>query len=269
MLLLLAASPCLAAAPPGTEKFAQARTFLGKVEAPNSTTIRPRISGQVLKVLVKEGQAVKKGDLLFQFDDALPKAELEKAEALSRVAQAKVEMAKARRARVLAGGTSIPKEEVSVAEVAIVTTQEELKVAKANVTIARLNVEFARVRSPIAGRVGRVLARVGDAVRENETQLVHIEALGKPSVMIDVSAKDYIDIFGPMIGKPAADESRKVRVTTATKKQFPGRVVYVEGRLHPSTGTARVRVEVEGKDLGLTPGFSVRVEVPGSKPAGK
>jgi multidrug efflux pump subunit AcrA (membrane-fusion protein) len=86
-------------------------------------------------------------------------------------------------------------------------------------------------------------------------------------VTIEVSEKDYLDIFGPMAGKPANDEARKVRVTTATKKQYTGRVVYIEGRLHPSTGTARVRVEVEGKDMGLTPGFSARVDVLTGKPA--
>jgi multidrug efflux pump subunit AcrA (membrane-fusion protein) len=97
MLLLLAAPLCNAAAPaalpvfvaapPIVEKFAPSRTFSGKFEAPNSATIRPRIGGQILKVLVKEGQAVKKGDMLFQLDDALLKAELAKGEARLQIAR--------------------------------------------------------------------------------------------------------------------------------------------------------------------------------------
>lgn len=268
LALLLAASLCQAATPPSQDRSGPppARIFAGKFVAPESATVRPRIGGQVLKVAVKEGDLVKKGQMLFQLDDALPRAQLARAEARAQSSQATYRRAQSdlARARMAGAGASL-EEKMRLAD-QLVEQAALVKLSQAEVAIARLKVEMAQVRSPIDGRAGRVLAGIGEAVRENETRLLTIEGLGKPAVMLEVGERDLLGVFAPMALKPAGDDARKVIVTTAASKRLVGRVVSVEGRLDPETRAARVRVEVEGEDIGLAPGFSAKVELPAVKP---
>ena len=152
--------PPVSVAPAVQRQVQEFDEFTGRLEAPQSVDVRPRVSGYIRTVHFKDGQEVRQGDLLFSIDADPYLAELAKAKAQLAATQTQVELARSQeaRARKLIDIKAISQEEYDQLTSGSRSAEANVQVAQAGVQSAELNVGYAQIRAPIAGRVWRAKA---------------------------------------------------------------------------------------------------------------
>ena len=150
---------------------------IGNVEPISSVTVRPQIGGVLQKVNFKEGQEVKKGDLLFEIDPRPLQAQLLQAQAmLARdEANAKDAEATARRYAALVKKEYVTQQQADNAQAQAQALKAALAADRAAVQQARLNLAYAQIRSPVSGRTGSLLVHAGNVVKATDDKLVVID----------------------------------------------------------------------------------------------
>ncbi len=151
-------------------------------QADQSVDVRARVSGYLIKVAIKEGSLVKKGDLLFEIDPRPYQAEVDRAKALLELAEIRLKGATAdfQRAKILQGMKVISQDEVDKFVNAKDEAAAQVRVARASLEIPRLNLAFTRITAPIDGRISRKPLSVGNLAVADQTALTTIVSQGKP-----------------------------------------------------------------------------------------
>lgn len=267
--------------PPPTVKTAQPISrdvtewdeYTGRIEAVESVDIRARVGGYLDKVNFKDGETVKKGDLLFVIDPRPFKAQLDYAAAeLERVRSRKElaanDMAQAER---LFRVKAISKEEYDARQKGLREASSVVESASANVVTARLNLEFTQVRAPIDGRIGRELITPGNLVKSDETLLTTIVSTDPVYVYVDADERAVLKYrrLRQQQGRPDAGvEGTPVELALADESDFPHRGVldYIAPREDTSTGTVTLRGVFPNDNELLSPGFFARLRVRAGAP---
>ncbi|MGC1329113.1 efflux RND transporter periplasmic adaptor subunit, partial [Pseudomonas sp.] len=140
--------------------------FTGRLEAPQTVEVRPRVSGQIDQVAFTEGSLVKKGDLLFQIDPRPFESEVHRLEAQLQQARATATRteSESQRGERLRASNAISTE---LAETRTSSAQESraaVAAIQAQLDLARLNLSFTRVTPPNSGRVSRAEITAGNSV---------------------------------------------------------------------------------------------------------
>ncbi|KAF1684977.1 efflux transporter periplasmic adaptor subunit [Pseudoxanthomonas broegbernensis] len=247
--------------------------FSGRVEAVQSVALRPRVSGYIEQVNYREGQEVKKGDVLFTIDARNYRAGLDRAEAaLARArAQATLARSEADRAGRLSEQKVISVESWEQRRAAADQAHADLAAAQAAVDTARLELEWTRVRAPIDGRAGRALVTAGNLVGAGDAAsvLTTIVSLDKVHVHFDADEASFLRYAGlARSGQRASerDGGLPVQVALADEAGFPhaGTVDFLDNQVDSGTGTIRVRALLDNAERRFTPGLYARVRLPGS-----
>jgi RND family efflux transporter MFP subunit len=249
--------------------------FTGQFIAQDSVEIRARVSGYLESVNFKDGQLVKKGDLLFvieprPFEIALEsaKADLNQAEAQLDLAKAQLERTAELRKKDFASGETFDER---AAEVKNATAARDR--ARAEVDQAQLNLDYTRVLAPVSGRVGRHEVSVGNLVvggTGETTLLTTLVSLDPIWLMFNVSEGDGMT-YKRLIQKGEVESARNNSVAVEgqlmDEKDWPlkGTIDFVDNQYDRSSGTIRVRASFPNKDLFITPGQFGRVRVPMSQ----
>ncbi|MEZ5853371.1 MAG: efflux RND transporter periplasmic adaptor subunit [Hyphomicrobiaceae bacterium] len=147
---------------------------VGNVQARSTIAIKARVDGQLMEATVREGQKVKKGDLLFRLDTRPFEAQLSQAEANLARDKANLDKAITDQARFedLAQKGISPKTKLEEAVTSVAALRAQIRASEAAVELARLNKEYAVIRAPIDGRVGSILQAPGNMVKANDTQAI-------------------------------------------------------------------------------------------------
>ena len=247
--------------------------FSGRIEAKEIVQIRPRVGGVIEKVEYREGDIVKKGDLLFVIDPLPFRAELNRAEADLARAKARAELTRveSQRAANLLTRKLISEDEYDQRIAADHQAKADVRAAKATMRLASLNLEYSEVRSPIDGRTGRALATQGNLVSSDPTPnlLTTVVSLDPVYVFFDSDELIYLRYFGNSQQLIGHDEQnrRTVFVGLGNEDGFSreGYVDFIDNRVDPDTGTIRLRAVLENKDYQLTPGLFARVKLLATK----
>lgn len=247
--------------------------YTGRLEAVESVEVRARVSGYLQSIHFKDGQIVKKGDLLFVIDPRPYQAELDRAEAELKLARARLKLAQDNlaRAKKLLSARAISEEEAdtraSDERVALATVEQ----AEAALKTAKLNVEFTRITAPVSGRISRRLVTEGNLINGGTggTLLTTIVSLDPIYCYFEADERSYLKYVrlaheGKRPGSPVVQSP--VFIALADETGFPhrGYIDFIDNQLDPETGTMTGRAVIPNPDLTLTPGLFARVRLAGS-----
>jgi multidrug efflux system membrane fusion protein len=239
--------------------------FNGRVASINSVDVRARVTGYVDTLAYREGDSVKRGDLLFVIDprpyqDALDSAkaslERERAAAAFAVIQAK-------RAQALNASEAISKEEYQNRDSDLSQSIARVHAAESAVAMAELNLSFTEVRSPIDGQTSRAQLTIGNLAQADQTVLTTVVSQDPIYVYFDCDEQSYLRFQERVHHGSGVSSANPVRVALANETGFPhgGRVDFLDNQVNPSTGTIRARVILSNPDYLFTPGLYARVQL--------
>ncbi len=251
-----------------SEQVRQWDDFTGRVVAVETVDLRPRVSGYVERVVFDEGQAVRKGDLLFVIDQRPYRAALERAQADLARARSEAQLANAQnvRAKALVDAQAISREEFETRNAATAQGNASVRAAEAAVTAARLDLQFTEVRSPIDGRAGRALVTTGNLAQADATLLTTVVSQDPVHVYFEADERTWLR-YAQLAREGERDGTgNPVRVGLANDEGHPhaGTVDFVDNRVDPATGTIRARAVLRNPDGVFTPGLFARVQLEGS-----
>jgi len=239
--------------------------YTGRVVAPETVELRPRVSGYVDRVAFEEGDEVRKGDLLFVIDPRPYRAALARAEAQLAQARSQAGLARSQNARAaeLLAVNAISREDFESRDAGAAQAQAAVHAAEAAVASARLDLQFTAVRSPIDGRVGRALVTAGNLAQADATPLATVVSLDPVHVYFETGEQRYLHYQSLARNGRHGQSGSPVRVGLANETGYPhaGTVDFVDNRVDPGTGTIRARAVVPNPDRVLTPGLFARVQL--------
>jgi multidrug efflux system membrane fusion protein len=175
-----AAKPQPAAGAPVTVAVVASRTMpvelqaIGNVESISTVSIKAQISGQLTGIHFKEGDFVKRGQLLFSIERPPFEAALRQAEGTLAKDQAQALNARldAERYQGLGSAGVASKQQVDAALAASNAMQATVAADKAAVETAKINLEYTSIYSPISGRTGSIGVKVGNLVKANDVPIL-------------------------------------------------------------------------------------------------
>lgn len=237
-------------------------TFTGRVEAPETVELRPRVSGYIHEVAFEEGELVEAGDLLFRIDPRPYEARVKAARAELAQARSQLQLAssEAGRARRLLESRAISREEYDQRQAAQSGARARLDAAEAALATAELDLQYTRVTAPVSGRAGRAQVTRGNLASADQTLLTTVVSVDPLHVYFDgneASAADSRNLPGP-------GQTTPVRIGLAGEDGFPhrGELDFVDNRLNAGTGTLQYRAVLPNPDGDFRPGQFARVEMP-------
>jgi len=234
-------------------------TAIGNVEAYSSVVIKSRIEGQLIRANFKEGDEVKKGQLLFVIDPRPFEEAVRQAEANLLRDKAQLEFAKADLERY----DELAKEELVSRQQyeKIRTTYESLKATvKADEAIlnnARLQLNYCYIYSPIDGKIGSLLVHPGNMIKANDTQIAIINQIIPIYVRFSVPEQELFRIKKAMTQGLLKTEAIVKGVDANYSKE--GKLVFIDNAVDTATGTVKLKAEFANKDKILWPGQFVNV----------
>jgi len=239
--------------------------FNGRVAAVEYVDVRPRVTGYVDRFVFHEGDAVKRGQLLFAIDPRPYRDALESAKAGLDHARAVADFAKIQeqRAQRLDSSKAISHEEYQNRSSDLSQSIANVHAAEAAVATAELNLAFTEVRSPINGLVGRAQLTAGNLAQADQTVLTTVVSQDPVYVYFDCDEQSYLRYKNRAGKGERVNAENPVRVALANETGFPhaGRIDFLDNRVDPSTGTIRARVVIANPDHTFTPGLYARVQL--------
>ncbi|MEZ5622421.1 MAG: efflux RND transporter periplasmic adaptor subunit [Burkholderiaceae bacterium] len=238
----------------------------GRVEALRSAQVRARVNGVVQQRLFREGSDVKQGQPLFRIDPAPYQAAFDSAQATLLKAEAALAQARltAERYRPLAAARAISDQDLANAEAARRLAEADVAAARAAVQTARINLGYTQVTAPIGGRVGRALVTEGALVSAAEaTPLALIQQIGSVYVNFTQSSAELQRLRRTAGAGGGAAGTATVRVVLDDGSELPqpGRLLFSDLSVDPSSGQVTLRAELPNVDGMLLPGQYVRVRL--------
>ena len=233
-------------------------TAVGTVEAISTISIRAQVGGEVQDIHFKEGDFVKKGQVLLTIDPRPYEAALAQTKAaLARdKATGKYNRAQAQRYKTLFDQGVVPAEQVDSFTSGADASDATVNSDEAAVKTAELNLEYCTIVSPIDGRTGTVMVKAGNLVKVADVPIVVINQVNPIYVNFTVPQQFWPDI--------KQDVDRRALHVTVTIPQNSGRSVegiltFVDNIVDSTTGTIHLRGTFDNSQNRLWPGLYVSV----------
>ena len=244
--------------------------FTGRLEAPESVEIRPRVSGYIDKVAFDEGSLVKKGDLLFQIDPRPFEAEVKRLQAQLQQARANGTRAanEARRGERLRQSNAISAELADARSSAATAAQAEIAAIQAQLENAQLNLSFTRITAPIDGRVSRAEITEGNLVNAGQSLLTSVVSTDKVYAYFDADERvflKYVELARKSGGDARGDSPVYLGLSSESGHPHRGELDFLDNQVNPRTGTIRGRAVFDNSEGLYTPGLYARLKLVGSE----
>lgn len=250
--------------PPPTFPVAQLqqKTVTGYTEYPASiegivnSEVRAKTSGYIQKVLVDEGQKVRKGQVLFKLETQSLSQDAGAAQARINVAQVEVDKL-------------IPLVEKNIiSNVQLETAKANLAQAKANYSSVAATIGYATITSPVDGYIGAINFREGTLVSPSDpSPLTTVSDISKVYAFFSLNESQYLDFLQNAEGKTLEEKLAnysEVNLVLANGTTYgqKGKIQTSTGQVNQSTGTVSLRAVFDNPNQLLTNGNSGKIQIP-------
>jgi len=258
---------------------------IGRVEAYSTVSVKPQVEGKLDKIYFREGEEVKKGDLLFQIDKRPFEAALKEAKAKLASDTAKLIKAKddLKRYTELVDKGIVSKEQFQTVKSNYESLGETVKADKAVVEEAEINLDYTTIRAPIDGRTGAHLIDEGDVFKKNEevltditqTKPIYVTFTAPEQVLPDIrkaissGKKLNVGVMFPQEVSEDYDTDRKSGndqnntepelMDSLSKSPIKGKLSFIDNKVDTTTGTIKLKAIFDNDDELLWPGQFVNV----------
>ena len=249
--------------------------YTGRFVPVATVEVRARVSGFIDSIHFKDGQIVKKDDLLFVIDQRPYQIAVEQAKADLERARAKYDIATSDvdRATALVRNQTLTEREFDTRKSTQRDAAGQVGSGEAALKQAQLNLEWSEVRAPIAGRISDRRVDAGNLITGGQTGatlLTSIVTLDPIHFAFDGSEADfirYLRLAASGVRQSSRDTPNPVAVRLADETEFKhqGRMDFVDNVVNAKTGTIRGRAIFDNKDGLLTPGFFGRLRLYGGQ----
>lgn len=214
------------------------------VTALNQVDLRPQVSGFVTGVHFKDGDRVRKGQLLYSIDDQLYAANYQQAVANLQVQQANVNRAQkdADRYHELDKNDAIAKQVVDNADAALEVTKRQVAAAQANIRAMQTNVKYTKVFAPFNGVIGISAVKTGTAVTAGQTILNTVSSDKELAVDFNIDQKEIYRFTTLMTEKSKPGDSTFTLAFGEDVYPYPGKIALLDRAVNPQTGTIKARL---------------------------
>jgi membrane fusion protein, multidrug efflux system len=244
------------------------RTGIGNVTALNSATVRSMVTEQIISIDFKDGQFVKKGEVLAQLDPSSFQAQLDQAEANLARDQAHLQNAQLNLTRYipLQKQGFAPEQQVATQQAMIAQQQATIKGDQAAIEYAKTQLGYTKLMAPFDGVAGIRLLDVGNIIHSSTTRgspsepnaLVVINQIQPISVMFTLAAADIPEVQGALtkgfVKAIALSADGKTELDT-------GELAAIDNQANISSGTVGLKAIFPNPDRKLWPGMFVNVRV--------
>jgi len=232
-------------------------TLDGSVNA----VIRAQVQGYLTQQLYREGDLVKKGQVLFEIDPRTFQAAFDSARAQLALNNAKWDQARQNLARVkpLAAQNALSQKDLDDAVAAERSAKAAVDASKAELDKARLNLEFTKITSPIDGIAGIAKAQIGNLVSpQSSEELTTVSRVDPIKAYISVSEKEYLNAAQYARGNL---RNARLELVLANGSVYPQKGVFavVDRQIDVKTGTLKVEAHFPNPDNLLRPGQFAKV----------
>lgn len=243
--------------------------FSGRLEAIERVDLRPRIPGAIESIHFREGSLVRKGDLLFTIDPAPYLAEVEKADAQVRAAEANLAFARSELERGLrmTANQTIAQRDLDTRLNNVREAEANVSAANAVAKAARLNLSYTEVRAPISGRVGKIEVTAGNLVNGGSGAPVLTTIVSTNPIYVSFDA-DERAVQRALETLPAGGDRRDhlaripVEMRSGPEAEVVrGKLQLIDHTVNSASGTVRVRAVLDNSDDRLMPGQFARIRL--------
>lgn len=221
-------------------------TYPATIKGVQDVEIRPKTSGFITRVCVKEGQTVGVGQLLFVIDNETYQAAVRQAQASVNTATAQCNTAKLtyENNQKLFEQNVIGQYELESAKNAYASAQAQLSLAKATLASAKEQLSFCFVKSPAAGVIASLPYKVGAMVSANSAPaLTTVSNISSMEVYFSMTEKDMLELSKTAGGTQAAINAIppvKLQLADGTVYGHEGKVTKASGVIDASTGSVQL-----------------------------
>jgi multidrug efflux system membrane fusion protein len=260
---------------------------IGNVEAYSVISVKAQVGGELTNVYFREGDYVKKGDLIFSIDKrpleaALAQVEANHARDIAQLGQAEANLARdtaqaryteaqaGRYAKLFASGiiskdqaeqlranADVTAQAVAADKAAINSARAAVNASKATVENARVQLSYTQIRSPLDGRTGNISVKAGNLVAANTVELTTINQVQPIYVTFSVPEAQLAAVKKYMTGGRLQVRARPQDDPLAPEQV--GSLTFVDNAVDPSTGTIKLKGTFPNTERKLWPGEFVRV----------
>ncbi|AZE82365.1 Multidrug efflux system MdtABC-TolC, membrane fusion component MdtA [Pseudomonas orientalis] len=240
---------------------------IGSVLSLHSVVIRPQIDGILTRLLVKEGQRVKVGDLLATIDDRSIRASLDQAKAQLGESQAQLQVAlvNLKRYKTLSIDDGVSKQTYDQQQALVNQLKATARGNQAAIDAAQVQLSFTQIRSPVSGRVGIRTVDEGNFLRMSDTQgLFSVTRIDPIAVEFSLPQQMLPSLQGLIAAPEKASVNAYLGADTDGQTGDllgEGHLSVIDNQISSSTGTLRAKAEFPNSAQKLWPGQLVTIKI--------
>lgn len=235
---------------------------VGSLKTPENVAISPKKAGIIEKIFVKEGDQVRKGQILVQLDDVDARLQVERAEAKVQEEEASLETNRNTLSRYqkLLESKVVPQQTYDDISLKVKLNEARLALAKTELNLAKQNLLDHRIASPIEGVINLKIASIGE----------HVNVAPKDEI-VTIVQMDPLDLefYVPenWAGKIRLGSKIQFTIKAFSEEKFSATLQFISPTADPSTRNVKMKASAQNPHARLKPGFFAEVSIPtGSNP---